>query len=97
VTKEKLKSYCDQKGIFVPPGATVEYLNAAIVRTALHDGKIDAKSCFGFWDSEDPACLTCDQEKICFRVAMGMEKEEYFKKLHNSESPRLRVGKKKLK
>lgn len=92
MNKKKLIDYCERHDIMVPPKATVEYLNAAIVRHNLNnkDIKIENKTCFGFWEHENTNCLTCDYEEECFRAAHGMSKEDYFKSLENLENPRIR-------
>jgi hypothetical protein len=93
--KDKLIEYCKSKGIVVPPKPTLEYLHAAIVRAMLHGTSITRKSdeCFGFWEYENSTCVTCDFEAKCFKASIGMDKEEYFKKLEALERPALRYEK----
>ena len=88
ITKKKLLEFCKKKGIFTPPNPTREYLEAAIVRVALHGKKIEG-SCFGFWRHEDSNCMVCDFEEKCFTASIGTDKETYFKKLENAERIRL--------
>jgi hypothetical protein len=90
MNKAQLIRYCEEKGIFVPRGATLEYLNAAIVRAFYHLGDFKTDQCFGFWQNEDAACVTCDFENKCFKASVGMEKEEYFKKIEAAENPKFR-------
>jgi hypothetical protein len=95
VTKEKLEEYCKDKGIFVPKGATREYLCAAIVRAYGHEQKngvvsLFNKSCFGAWEQDDSTCRVCDFREKCFTASMGMTESDYFKKLESAENPRLR-------
>lgn len=96
MTREKLEEYCKEKDIFVPSGATKEYLCAAIVRAYGHTHTMNLtfpKSCFGAWDNEDSTCFVCDFNEKCFSTAMGISKEEYFKKLERAENPKLRFSK----
>ena len=91
--KDKLIEYCEKHEIMVPKGATVEHLNAVIVRHSLNkkDVKLeDGNTCFGFWEHENTDCVTCDFEGKCFRAAHGTSKEDYFKKLERLENPRIR-------
>lgn len=96
--KEVLLQFCKDHDIVVPANATVEYLNAAIVRAYLHMNKVEKnKSCFGFWAFEDNNCFTCDFEEKCFRTAIGTDKKSYFKKIESLENPRLRFIDKPLR
>lgn len=93
MNKAKLEQYCKDHKIFVPSGATVEYLNAAIVRAYRngHGEEIkNLKFCFGYWENEDSNCQTCDFEKLCKRSSLGMDPDEYAKKLASAENPKLR-------
>lgn len=93
--KDKLIEYCKKHDIMVPPGAKVEYLNAAIVRHHLKNKDVkleEGRSCFGFWEHEDTDCVTCDHEKDCFKTSHGMSKEDYFAKLERLDNPRLRFS-----
>jgi hypothetical protein len=94
--RERLLKYCEENQIFVPSGATIEYLNAAIVRASLHRTGVtlqDGASCFGFWEHEDMTCATCDFEKQCSKASLGIDKEELLKKLDAAENPKLRFDK----
>jgi len=95
MNKKQLIEYCEARGIPVLPEATVEYLNAAIVRSSLHLKAVDG-SCFGFWEFENNTCGTCDFEGRCFKAGMGVNKDAYFKKLESLKNPRFRLAKKKL-
>lgn len=93
--KDKLLEYCKVHDIAVPANASIEYLNAAIVRASFNKKEFkarDGKTCFGFWEYENSTCTTCDFEKKCFRASIGMEKDEYFKKIEALENPRIRLG-----
>ena len=96
--KERLLEYCEKHKIMVPSGATVPYLERAIVRAYLNQTEVvrDEETCFGYWAHEDSACMVCDFEGKCFESSIGMKKEEYFKKLEQLESPRIRFVKKRL-
>ena len=91
MNKKKLLEYCKEKDIIVPKGATVQYLECAIVRSALKDKKIEADSCFGYWEYENSACIVCDYKEQCFKASIGMDKGEYFKKFGRLKNPRIKV------
>ena len=100
MTKEKLEKYAKDRGIFVPPGASREYLCAAIVRAYGHENSMHihfAKSCFGAWEEDDSSCRVCDFADKCFETSLGMSKEEYFKKLERAENPKPRFQKMRKK
>jgi hypothetical protein len=93
MTKERLELYCKEKGIFVPPGSSKEFLCAAIVRAHGHDHSMNltfTKSCFGAWEQDDSTCGVCDFNAKCFKASVGMDKAEYFAKLERAENPKLR-------
>lgn len=92
MTKEKLQKFCEEKKIFFPKNATKEYLHSAIVRASLHQAKINPKECFGFWEFENTACVTCDFEGKCFTISIGMGKKEFFSALERAENPKIRFS-----
>lgn len=97
LSKAKLKKFCDEKGIYVPSGASLEYLNAAIVRSALHrNDQTLENTCFGFWENDNSTCMVCDFQERCFEASIGMPRDEYFKKLENSDKPKVRHMDKRL-
>jgi hypothetical protein len=95
--KETLLKYCKEKKIAIFKDATVEQIQAAIVRTFLHKTEIERNkdaSCFGFWEHENSICETCDHTEKCFEAGFAMEKKRYEKKLESLENPKLSfVGK----
>jgi hypothetical protein len=92
ITKKRLLKHCEEKKINVPRNASLEFLNAAIVRAALHDHSAPTlDSCYGFWEYENATCMTCDAEEKCFRASIGMDKEEYFKKMDALEGKKVRL------
>jgi hypothetical protein len=95
LTKKKLIEFCEEKKINVPKGASLEFLHAAVVRASLHNCSAPTtQHCFGFWENDNATCMTCDSEESCFKVSIGMEKEEYFKSLDILENKQIRmVGK----
>jgi hypothetical protein len=99
MNRTKLLQYCEANKIAVPKDATVEQLNAAIVRAAFHKTEVKqdkTKSCFGFWENEDSNCGTCDFEGKCFKASFGVDKQTYFKKMEAIENPRIRFYAKPL-
>lgn len=91
LTKKKLKEYCEKNKINLPKEASLEFMQAAVVRASLHSYSAPTtQHCLGFWENENATCMTCDLEKDCFRVSVGMDKEEYFKKLDVMENQTMR-------
>lgn len=86
MTLEKLKIHCQRNDIFIPRGVKREYLVSAIIRHAYDGKKFRTKNCFGWWEKDNSTCLYCDYENQCFEVAIGMTKEEYFKKIERVHS-----------
>lgn len=95
LTKKRLEEYCQKKKINVPRNASVEFLQAAIVRASMHNclGPT-TKNCFGLWENDNATCVTCDLEAVCFETSIGMSKEDYFKKMDALESHKIRTVKK---
>ena len=94
MNKERLLEFCKRKEIWVPPGATVEQVHAAIVRATYNGLAPKTKKCFGWWEQENSACMMCDFEPHCFKASMRIEKEEYFKKFESA--PRVRFTEKRI-
>jgi hypothetical protein len=90
VKREQLLKFCETNKIAIPKSATLEQINAAIVRSSLHNTKVEntGETCFGFWENENGSCATCDFESKCFRASFGMEREAYMKQMENLEKPR---------
>lgn len=98
--RERLIEYCEKHKIVVPKGATVAYLERAIVRAYLNQSEVklerDLQTCFGYWEHEHSACMVCDFEGKCFESSIGMKKDDYFKKLEQIENPRVRFVQQRL-
>jgi hypothetical protein len=94
LTKKRLLKYCEEKKINVPKNASLEFLNAAVVRAALHNHSAPTvETCFGFWEHDNATCMTCDADERCFELSIGMNKEEYFKKMDALENKKVRLVK----
>ncbi len=94
--KEQLLKFCEDNKIAVHKSASVEQLNATIVRSSLHNTDIEntSGSCFGYWENENSTCMTCDFETKCFRASFGVDREAYFKQMENLNG--VRFSKKSL-
>jgi len=91
VKLSRLIEFCKAKEIFVPPKATREYLEAAIVRAYYNDREVDGKKgCFGFWEQDDSNCTICDFRDECFSASIGMDREAYFAAFEKQINPRIR-------
>ena len=93
MNKKDLEEYCKVKGIFVPSGAPKEYLESAITKAFEHCGeKVKRDSCFGYYSSEDAACLAaCDLSVPCSRVTLGMDPKEYDKAFERQQNAKIRI------
>ena len=94
LTKKKLKEYCEKNKINLPREASLEFMQAAVVRASLHSYSAPTtQHCLGFWENDNATCMTCDLEKTCFQVSIGMEKEEYFDKMDALDNHKIRLVK----
>lgn len=82
--------FCEKNKIAVPKSANLEQIHAAIVRSSLHNTKVEntSGSCFGFWENENGTCMTCDFEDKCFKAGFGVDKGTYFKQIENLQKVR---------
>ena len=91
MTKEQLLKFCEEKKIAVPKSATLEQINAAIVRSSFHGTTVENTegNCFGFWEDENPECVMCSFKDKCFRASLGVDRETYFKQMESFERVRV--------
>lgn len=94
MNKEKLLEYCKDHAIWVPTNAKIEQIHAAIVRASFHKGAPKTKQCFGWWENENSTCAICNLESQCFKASIGVEKQEYFKRLESA--PKVRFVEKRI-
>lgn len=95
--REQLLQYCVKHAIWVPKNAGVERIRAAIVRAYRHQSEGYSGHCVGYWGNDEPACMICKFEPICFECSMGVDKEIYFKEFKKLENPKVRFVEKKGK
>ena len=94
MTKKRLMRYCDEHDIFYPKTASLEYLQAAIVRAHFNSTEKPVKGqkgCFGFWEQDESNCVICDFKDKCFKASIGMDREAYFKSFKALDNPRIRL------
>jgi len=89
--KKELLEYCKKKDIFVPPNASKQYLETAIVKAVEHRGEPEKDNCFGYWLKDHGPCMVCDLQEKCSYTALGMLADKYFKAVEKVENPRFRI------
>ena len=79
-SSERLKKYCDDHDIAVPPNASRLQLEAAIARSFMHQKDISPHNkigCFGLFTDADMNCVKfCRFKDPCFKVSLGTDEKK---------------------
>jgi len=90
ITRERLLDFCKKNKIWVPnQKASLKELTTIIARWALNEEKLERKSCFGFLESEDNNCLSCDYRSSCFKLSFGVDEQTYWKRIEKADRIKL--------
>lgn len=90
LTKKKMIEFCKKLDIWMPPIPSREFLTAAIVRWQFKNKEYKLfGNCFGWWSSEESACLYCRHGVECFEAGMGMSKDKYFSRFNGIKNPKI--------
>lgn len=86
ITRERLLEICEKNKIWIPnKNASLKVLITFIARWALNEEELDRKSCFGFLETDNNNCLSCDFRKSCFKLSFGIDEETYWKKIEKAD------------
>lgn len=71
----------------MPKNPTLDYLQGAIFRYLEHGQEPlkSKKTCFGLWESDNSTCDMCDHAEACFKLALGLDKDSYDRRLRIHE------------
>lgn len=86
---QELYDFCKRHNIWIPyKNIGRNYLVSSIARMFYHNEspKSSHGCCYGYWESDNPNCLTCKFELDCFEDSIGMEKAEYTKRINKIDN-----------